>query len=92
MSSLIETKITNMYIEKSDYNESFFNEVKFNNVEFYDVHFNDSEIYSTSLKDIDLSSCEFENTKFDLYSVKGMIIDDFQASNLMPLLGVKIRR
>lgn len=45
----------------------------------------------TSLNNIDISSCNINNIKIDLKSIKGVIVSEIQAIVLSQLLGIKIK-
>ena len=50
-----------------------------------------SEFFKTKLNGVDFSSCEISNIKFDMTSLKGIIIDRFQCQNLVGMLGVEVK-
>ena len=47
--------------------------------------------YRTSLKDIDLSDSNIAGISVQLEDIKGAIINEFQAVDLLYLLGVKLK-
>ena len=64
---------------------------KIKNITFDNVDLTESEIIKTSLNNVDLSNCNIFNIKFDMYSLKGIIIDRFQCENIVGILGVQIK-
>lgn len=85
------TKINNMKIIDSDFSESSFIESSFKNIELMDVKFNKAEFLKTLLKGVDFSSSDITDVMFDLISVKGMIVNQFQCVELVGLLGVHVK-
>ena len=85
------TKLKNIKLSNSNFKESTFMECIIKNAIITDINFNKSEILNTPLKDIDLSSNNLEGISTDLNSIKGMIINYYQAMDLIGLLGVKIK-
>ena len=51
-----------------------------------------AQIFKTSLKDIDLSNSNIEGIAVSIEDIKGAIINQFQAIDIMYLLGVKIKQ
>ena len=50
-----------------------------------------SQIFKTSLKNIDLSNSFIDGIVISIEDIKGAIINEYQAINLISLLGVKIK-
>ena len=50
-----------------------------------------TQFFKTSLKGIDLSSSRIEQIAISIEDIKGAIIEQFQAIDLLYLLGVKIK-
>ena len=50
-----------------------------------------SQFYKTSLKNIDLSESNIAGISVTLEDIKGAIINQFQAIDLLYLLGVKVK-
>ena len=85
------TKINNMKIIDSDFSESSFIESSLKNIELMDVKFNKAEFLKTLLNGVDFSSSDITDVMFDLVSVKGMIVNQFQCVELVGLLGVCVK-
>ena len=49
------------------------------------------EIIDDKINEVDFSNSDISNTIFDLYSLKGIIVDRFQCQNLVGMLGVQIK-
>ncbi len=58
---------------------------------FDQVNLTSTEFQNTYLKGIDISTCMIRNTRFDIWSLKGALIDPFQAVDLITLLGVIVK-
>ena len=65
--------------------------IELNKTIFDNVNFTKSEIEEMSLKGIDLSTCKINNIKISPKALKGVIIDQFQALDLIRLLEVEIK-
>ena len=61
------------------------------NVKFDNIDFTKAQIFNTRLKDIDLSTCIIQGLSTTLADIKGAIIDQFQAIDLLYLIGVKLK-
>lgn len=83
--------INDLKIFNSDFSESSFVDVKIKKMLLDEVNFRGAEFLNTSLKNIDFSSCIIDEVMFDLYSVKGMIVDSFQCHELVRLLDVRVK-
>ncbi len=90
-SNCFETTLTNCLLHHNDFTESYFSESLFKTVEVRDCNFTKAEFDHTSLYGMDLSTSEIYGIKTDLFSIRGVIIDSFQASALVGMLGVKIK-
>ena len=66
-------------------------ELQVKNLELEKVNFEKNEFVRTKLQGIDFSRCNISNIMFDLYSIKGIIVDKFQCFNLVGILGVEIK-
>ena len=51
-----------------------------------------SEFVHTSLENINLSDCKISGIRVTADSLKGLIVSEFQALELVSLLGIKIDR
>jgi len=58
---------------------------------FNNVDLTQSKFFKTSLKGIDLSSSKIEGIAISIEDIKGAIIDQFQAIDLLYLIGVKLK-
>ena len=75
----------------SEFLETTFLENKLKNVEFVKIDFSRSEIRNCDMAEVDFSSCILNDISIDLESMRGIIIDRFQAIDLVRLLGVKFK-
>lgn len=85
------SKINDVKVNECDFTESSFIESSFKNIELMDVKFNKAEFLKTLLKGVDFSSSDITDVMFDLISVKGMIVNQFQCVELVGLLGVHVK-
>ena len=90
-SNFAGAKMKRIAISNSDFSETSFTSVKFNYVVLNEVNFTKAEFFKSPLRDIDFSNSKIDGASFDLFSVKGMIIDSFQFVNLANLLEVTIK-
>jgi uncharacterized protein YjbI with pentapeptide repeats len=86
-----EMKFNKFLISTSDLTESRFILVKLNDIIFDKDNLTKAEFNNTSLEKVDLSSCDIHNIDVDVYHVRGAIINESQAADLVNLLGVKIK-
>ena len=78
-------------IEESNLSESSFIESNIKNLYLDKVDLNKVEFIKTNLSGIDFSNSDITTTIFDLNSLKGIVIDRFQSSSLVGMLGVKLK-
>ena len=89
--NLVDLKTKELTIKDSDLTESSLFNIELNKTIFDNVNFTKSEIEEMSLKGIDLSTCKINNIKISPKALKGVIIDQFQALDLIRLLEVEIK-
>lgn len=70
----------------------YLDNIKLNNVIFDEDDLSSSELIQTNLQEINLSSCNITGIKINPNSLKGLIVNEFQALELASLLGIKIDR
>ena len=75
----------------SNFANASFNNVKLLLNDFDDCKFTSANFYKTLLKDIDFSTSDISGINIDLPSLKGAIVNEFQAMSLSLLLGIKIK-
>ena len=80
-----------MLIDECGWEETTFLETTLKEVELNNVNFERAEFIHTSLADIDFSTCDIYGTQFDSFSLKGMVIDPFQAQYIVGALGVNLK-
>lgn len=83
--------IENILFQDTNLRNSYLQETKIKNIYFENVDLCRTQFYKTSLKDIDLSSCKIEEIAISIEDIKGAIIDQFQAIDLLYLIGVKLK-
>ena len=83
-------KINNMRISNSDFSESSFVETRIKNLDLSEVKFTKAEFLKTLLNGVDFSSSDITDVMFDVMSVKGMIVNQFQCVELANLIGVQV--
>lgn len=89
--NITHTKLKNIEFINSNFKDSAIVECNLKNILLNNIDFTNSEILNTPLKDIDLSNTNLFNLNTDLYSIKGMFINQYQAMDLIQILGVKIK-
>ena len=65
---------------------------KIKNIYFNNANLRQAQFFKTSLKNIDLSNSQIEGIAISLEDIKGAIIDQIQAIDLLYLIGVKIKQ
>lgn len=70
---------------------SIFQDNKIKNIEFIKSDLTQAQFFHTKLKDIDLSDSIIEGIAVSIDDIKGAIINQFQATDLLYLLGVKLK-
>lgn len=83
--------IENILFKDTGLKNSYFQETKIKNVYFENSDLTQANFFKTSLKGIDLSSCKIEGIVISIEDIKGAIIDQFQALDLLYLIGVKLK-
>ena len=73
------------------YKKHHFYDANFKKIQFNETNLIQSELASLHHKGLDLSTCQIQGAMFDLASLKGLIINDFQAVDLIGILGVKVK-
>lgn len=86
-----QTRISNFKIKDSDFTSASFLETELKNVEFENVNFSQSEISHTNFSGIDFSSCKLSGFMIDFDSLKGIIVNQFQAAEIVSLLGIEVK-
>ena len=71
--------------------EAEWEENKLKNIYFKNSDLTKIQFYRTSLKNIDLSDANISGISVPLEDIKGAIINEFQAIDLLYLLGVKLK-
>ena len=70
---------------------SYFQENKLKDILFEKADLTQAHFYSTSLKNIDLSDSIIEGIAISIENIKGAIINQFQAIDLLYLLEIQIK-
>lgn len=81
----------NVEIHSCVFEEGYFSELRLKEFEIDDSNFNECEFLHTPLKGIDFTSCQIHGIKIDAESLKGMIVNEFQAILLSTMLGIIIK-
>ena len=64
---------------------------KLKDINFKQADLTQAQFFKTSLNNMDLSDCIIEGIAVSIQDIKGAIINQFQALDLLYLLGVKIK-
>ena len=81
----------NVFYEKSSLSSSNFQENRLKNILFEDCNLSQTTFFKTKLKDIDFSTCNIEGISATITDISGIIINQFQAVDLLHLFGIKIK-
>ena len=90
-SNLSSSQLFNVMFDHCDLQEASFYDANFKKIQFNETNLIQSELASLHHKGLDLSTCQIQGAMFDLASLKGLIINDFQAVDLIGILGVKVK-
>lgn len=93
---LIDVTFDKCDLSNQNFDHQYLNRVQFKNCKltgtsFIETNLIQSELASLHHKGLDLSTCQIQGAMFDLASLKGLIINDFQAVDLIGILGVKVK-
>ena len=88
---LSSSQLLNVMFDHCDLQEASFYDANFKKIQFNETNLIQSELASLHHKGLDLSTCQIQGAMFDLASLKGLIINDFQAVDLIGILGVKVK-
>ena len=91
LSNFTYSKLKSVSFSKCDLSETSFIETDIKSIFLDEVILSNTEFIKTNLKDVDFSSSNIDTTIFDLYSIKGIIIDNYQSRFLVSMLGVVIK-
>lgn len=83
--------IENILFNNSNLRNSSFQENKLKNMLFKNADLTQVQFFKTSLKGIDFSDSIIEGMAVSIEDIKGAIINQFQAIDLLYLLGVKVK-
>ena len=89
--NLSNVRIENVLFENVQMRNCYFQETKMKNVYFENTDLTQAQFFKTSLKGIDLSNCQIEQIAITIEDIRGATIDQFQAIDLLYLLGVKVK-
>ena len=84
--------IKNLRFVKSMCKNMTINNAKAGNLVFDRCDLTAGEFYNTSLAGVDLSDCEIKGIGTDAASLRGLIVNWWQAGDILTLFGVKIKK
>ena len=84
-------KIDNLQISNSDLSEGTTIEVHFKNVCLNSVNFIKAEFLKSNMKSVDFTSSDITDVMFDMTSVRGIVLNQFQCVELAELLGAEVK-
>ena len=85
------SKLNNVLFKNSNLSEASFLEAINKNLFFDNVDLQRAEFIKINLNDVDFSNSDISGVMFDLNSLKGIIVDEFQCRNLVGMFGVKVK-
>ena len=91
LSNFSASHLKNCRFIESDASESRFVQTSFKNIEINHMNFNEAEFFHTSLKQLDFSTSEIYGISVTPESLKGIIVNEYQALALSKLLGIIIK-
>ena len=86
------SSIKNTIFKECDCSSTRFVNTKFKDIELNEVNFNESEFIHTSLNKLDFSNSDIHGISITPDSLKGIIVNEFQALSLSKLLGIVIKK
>ena len=89
--NLAGAKLNTVRVSNSDFSNMSLLETGLKKTEFSKSELRRSEIYHTPMAGIDVSGCNIEEIAADLDSLKGIVIDTLQMSDVIGLLGIKVK-
>lgn len=90
--NLSMASLENVLFQNTQARNSYFQETKMKQIYFETVDLTQAQFFKTSLNGVDLSSSKIEQIAVSIEDIKGAIIEQFQAVELLYLLGVKIKK
>ena len=90
-SNYASSSLQNVYFKHTDLQEASFYDAHCKKIELKDTSLIRCELTSLHHKGLDVSSCQIQGALFDLQSLKNLVINDFQAVDLIGILGVKVK-
>ncbi len=78
-------EINNTLLRESNWFEN-----KIKDIEFYNNDLSLSTIYNNPFTKLDISTCDIEDMKIDIKSLKGLSIASYQAEKFCAFLGIKV--
>lgn len=89
--NLALANLENVLFSETILRNSYFQENKLKNVYFEKADLTQAQFTKTSLKDVDLLTSFIAGLAISIENIRGAIIDTYQASDLLYLLGIKIK-
>lgn len=89
--NLSMASLENVLFKDSILRNSYFQETKIKNLSFENADLARAQFFKTSLKNVDLSSSKIEEIAIAIEDIKGAVIDQLQAMDLLYLIGVKVK-
>jgi uncharacterized protein YjbI with pentapeptide repeats len=89
--NLSMASLENVAFDNTGLRSSNFQENKLKNIIFKQADLTQSQFFKTSLKNLDFSDSIIEGLAVGLEDIKGATINQFQAIDLVSLLGVKVK-
>ena len=74
-----------------DFQEASFFESCLKKVDFQNNHFENSDFFKISHQQLNLSSCFIDGLTIDIESLKNLIVNSYQALQLVKVLGIQIK-
>lgn len=91
LSNFSGANVKNNIFKECDCSSSRFVNTKFKDIQLNHINFNESEFFHTPLNKIDFSDSEIYGISITPDSLKGIIVNQYQALSLSKLLGIIIK-
>ena len=89
--NLSYAKLKNISLKNCDLTELSLIETKIENLNFDNCNLTRADIYNTCMNKVDLSNSNIDNIKVDINSIKGVIVNSYQAISIVSLLGIEVK-
>jgi uncharacterized protein YjbI with pentapeptide repeats len=83
--------LNNVLFKDSNLSEASFLEAINKNLIFDNVDLYRAEFVKINLNDVDFSNSDISGVMFDMNSLRGIVVDEFQCKSLITMFGVNVK-